>query len=664
LNLIPILFPALLTLNEAITATTVIIAASLMFYNLSHGWNNRVVRASSIVLACVIVVYLGDVFLALGRDNPKAHIEAWLRFEWLGIGLIPAALFHLSDALLETTGLTSRGRRIRVMRILYLFGSMFAIVAIATDSIGVGPVPFDPTNPLPTLRPGPLWLLYLIYFAIVLAISFNNVLRARRRCLTRVTHRRMTYLLLTFLMPAIGIFPYALVVAPLQDHQFLTISLIDVGSVGIALMLAFMAYPLAFFGQNRPDRVIKADLLRFFLHGPLTGAVVLAVILFLPGVMAALAFPGSDFLPFVAVAAVLIVQWGIAIVLPYLDRLLIYVGDQDQSLQLQRLSDRLLTAADARQQLEAILAALCDYLRVSSAFVVSFGAEGAKLESEVGSLRPATTWLASPEFQALADAASPPPDGYQVYGDLLAWQSFWLIRLRSPRPASIEAGLDMDVDPISAPRLVGLLGLWARSPQPDLSTDEHATVDALISRTARVLDNMQLQAGVFAALRGLVPTLNAGGQLSGAARYGDVPALVESSKAAALDTPVTPSALADLIHDALRDYWGGPNLTASPLLELQVVRQALTGNDNNPANALRAVLTHAIESLRPEGIPRKTPDWTLYNVLHMRFVQGQKVAEVADSLAMSNANIHRKQRVAIEQVAARLAAMEQDAQHR
>jgi hypothetical protein len=95
---------------------------------------------------------------------------------------------------------------------------------------------------------------------------------------------------------------------------------------------------------------------------------------------------------------------------------------------------------------------------------------------------------------------------------------------------------------------------------------------------------------------------------------------------------------------------------------MTVVKQALLENENNAVRAVRAVLTQAIESLRPEGLPRKTTDWMLYNILNMRFVQGRKASEVAESLAMSEASIFRKQGDAIKQVAAQIEAMERDAQ--
>lgn len=661
--------------NEAITATAVIIAASLLLYNLSHGIRDRVVRSSSVVLCCVLAAYIGDVFVALGNGNPFAHIEAWLRFQWIGIAFAPAALFHLSDALLETTGLASRGRRKRVVRILYLYGIVFLLTATGTDLI----VQHLALRPIPSMQPGPLFSLYLIYFTITLVISFNNVLRARRRCLTSVTHRRMTYLLLTFLMPAAGIFPYSLILSRASDNTVWILLLINLGNISVVLMLAFMAYPLAFFGQNKPDRVIKADLLRFLLRGPGTAIIVLMVILFLPATRF-FGLPGLEFLPFVAVAAVLLTQWAIAVFLPYLDRLLIYGKDQDDARQLRELGEHLLTQADARQLLETILAAACDYLRTPSAFVVSLNGEGAKLESSVGSLLPSQTWLTSPELLQLTAALSPNtphaeeskvpalqvmgigspapnsekepggevnlpelPDGFTAHDDLITWGSYWLVPLRSARPNG------------HTNRLIGLLGVWARSPQPDLEDEEPDVFAALYHRAARVLDDALLQQEIFGTLKGLLPEIDAVQQMPGAARFGNAPALAQPTSDVVKQPDFT-----DLIRDALRDYWGGPRLTESRLLQLNVVRRALAENDGNPARAVRAVLSKAIESLRPEGQRLMTTEWTLYNVLDMRFVQGRKVLDVADKLAMSEANIHRKQRVAIEQVAQKIAEMEHE----
>ena len=73
------------------------------------------------------------------------------------------------------------------------------------------------------------------------------------------------------------------------------------------------------------------------------------------------------------------------------------------------------------------------------------------------------------------------------------------------------------------------------------------------------------------------------------------------------------------------------------------------------------MLGQAIERLRPEGKQNFTaPEWLLYNILEMRFIQGRKVREIADRLAMSESDLYRKQRVAIGQLARVLTEMEQE----
>jgi hypothetical protein len=117
-----------------------------------------------------------------------------------------------------------------------------------------------------------------------------------------------------------------------------------------------------------------------------------------------------------------------------------------------------------------------------------------------------------------------------------------------------------------------------------------------------------------------------------------------------------------LVKDALSHYWGGPKLSDSPLLQLRIVEHALSEYDGNPIKALRAVLTQAIERLRPDGERKMTAaEWLLYNILELKFIQGRRVRDVALRLAMSESDLYRKQRVAIEEVANHIAEMERQA---
>ncbi|MEJ2560713.1 MAG: hypothetical protein P8186_31720, partial [Anaerolineae bacterium] len=110
---------------------------------------------------------------------------------------------------------------------------------------------------------------------------------------------------------------------------------------------------------------------------------------------------------------------------------------------------------------------------------------------------------------------------------------------------------------------------------------------------------------------------------------------------------------------------GGPQLSGSPLLRLQVVQEAMDQHDGNAVRALRAVLGQAIDNLRPDGERRMTTaEWLLYNILELKFIQGMRVRDIAHRLAMSESDLYRKQRIAIEEVARALAEMEQGQQNR
>jgi len=434
-----------------------------------------------------------------------------------------------------------------------------------------------------------------------------------------------------------------------DEPEALLLIVLDLANLIIMLMLIFMAYPLSFFGSEKPDRVIKSQLLEFMLRGPFTGAAVLAVILFVPRVTNVLGLDGDALMPFAAVATVLFLQWSINLLLPVLRRWLIYTHEQERAQWIQRLGDRLLTQEDASQLLESVLAALCDHLRVPTAFVAKMEADGAQLVQVVGELAPSPEVLNALELSTLANGNGAPGSQSQLrpVGDMFVWHSYWLVPLRYSRPSQNGA----------QPSLLGILGVWARAPEPDLKPDECELFQTLTRQAARVLEGVQHQAEVFVILEGLASQMDLMQRLRGVSRYGYLSALPEPS-----DDLISDPDFSILVKDALRDYWGGPKLTESELLKLNVVwREMEEADDHNPVRALRTVLAQAIESLKPQGQRSlTTPEWILYNILEMRFVQGRKVRDVALRLAMSESDLYRKQRIAIEEVARQIEQMERE----
>jgi len=206
----------------------------------------------------------------------------------------------------------------------------------------------------------------------------------------------------------------------------------------------------------------------------------------------------------------------------------------------------------------------------------------------------------------------------------------------------------------SKDQLLGLLGVVQRSGQV-LDEEQLEALSVLTGRTALALRDRYRQQEVFSSLEALTPQVDMIQRLRAAARYDGTELLTSP------DLPIEQKKFSRWVKDALTHYWGGPKLTQSPLMGLQVVQQALSEHEENPTNALRAILKQAVNNVRPEGERRFTAEWILYNILELKFLEGHKVRDVATRLAMSEADLYRKQRVAIEAVADTIMEMEQKA---
>lgn len=619
-------------LNETLAAAIVVVAASLLLYNLTRNLRNRVARTSAGVLACVTVVYVGDVLISLAIQ-PKT-IESLLRFQWIGLAFIPASTFHLSDALLATTGLTSRGRRRRVVRLLYAIATALLILATLTDTLIT--FVYLPDGQV-SLNAGIFFAIYMAYLIPTCVIAWTNVWRARARCITKSTQRRMTYLLVSVLFPIIGIFPYSALLDTGLEFSALALLLVNLANVLVILSLLLLAYPLSFFGSNIPDRVVKADLLRFMLLGPGTGLLALVFIIYNAPFSRLLGGLGEEFMPFMVVAVILLWQWMVDIALPYLERRLIYYDDTEQVIQLRNLSERLLTRADLHQLLEANLSATCDYMQASGAFVVRLQGKFPELIQTVGDITLTEDTLQQDDFRRIV---------YQP-GERILWRDYWLIGLYSHRHAQET------IDTV----LIGCMGFVALA--TPLTADEERLLARFVRRVAGALDDLLIQDELYATLEGLLPQINVT-----RARVAEVDYLPPRDAKPRLMNGHLPerAELLEQVHAALRHYWGGPGLTSSRLLELYCVQQAVSENENNLVRALRSVLLSAIERLKPEGErSMKNPEWTLYNILTLRFLEQRKVRDTATRLYMSDANLYRKQNVALEAVVDILVEMEREA---
>jgi hypothetical protein len=628
--------------NLILASANVIIGFSLLAYILTNNFRSSVARAFSALLAFVVMVYVGDIMVA--NVVSASSTLLWLRIQWLGIAFVPAACLHFADALLRTTNSVSPIRRMAVTA-AYGTSLVFFVLAAVTDLVVRDGVAVDL---IAHLAPGPYFNAFTTYFFASVLSAVYNVFRARQRCLTSTSRRRMTYLTVAIVAPGFGVFPYLLVATMsrfLSPNAVFGLSL--VGNVAVALMTVLSAYTVAYQGVFMPDRVIKHNLIHYLLRGPLVGSVVIFLMLVIPKVEAILGLPRDTALIFAVSLSIVLLQVAVNLAKPYIDRLT-YRQDRDEVAWIQQLDSRLLTSTDLAQLLENVLIALCDLLRVRSGFVVAMQEGALKIQVFCGPREAASRFVRGCDWQELATSfetkLGDSTEHVSVrHGELRNedfWRrnGYWLLPLRSRDRQST----------------LGILGVEARGGPPSLTAEALANVADLVRQAELALEDVHLQQNVFDALRQIVPEIEEIQRWRSAGVYSG-PARLEALES----NPVYAPDLNRVVREALRHYWGGKGLVESPLLRTRLVREVIDENDGVPARALRAVLSAAIERLRPEGERSMTAtQWVVYNILESRFVQGRSIREVAARMAISESDFYRKQRVAIEQLADTLVAME------
>ncbi|MDQ1301956.1 MAG: hypothetical protein QG637_1878 [Chloroflexota bacterium] len=635
--------------NLILSSAIVITAFSLLGYVLTHNLRSSVAQAFSVLLACVLLVYACDIIIP--RVEGAQAVVMWLRVQWIGIAMVPAAYLHFSDALLRSTRHFSQRRTLVVIG-SYGFSAALMLLALLTDVLVSDG---DLLSPVSHLKAGQLFPLFVAYFTATAVYGAYNVIRARRRCLTPALRRRMLYLAASFAAPGLGVFPYLIVSAGLVTYlgPAPVLLLAMIASVLVGAMLVVMAYTVAYYGVLTPDRVIRHDLIHYLLRAPILGTLVIIVMLVIPRVELILGLPRDTALIFVVVGMIVIGQLALGLSKPYLDRV-IFRQDREELAWIQTLDRRLLTSSDLHQFLSNILISLCELLRVDSGFILVQAAEGLRTEVSIGDLEAARQFAAGPEGRAAATAVwqALERDSREHEPHFYPDDVFWFCPLR---------GEDEE-------KMLGLLAVRARSPRVELEPVEAAEVDKLLAQASSAIADRYVQEGVFATLQRILPDLERIQEWRSELRYAPpLPAELGAGPAepdaAPEDTLQPPSsqgnALYAWVKDALSHYWGGPKLSESPLAGLRLVHRALEAHEGNAPRAVRAVLREAIERQRPAGERKLTAsEWLLYNILDLRFIQGQRVRDIALRLAMSESDLYRKQRAAVAEVAKTLAEME------
>ena len=618
------------TLNQILYAGVAITAIALLMYATGFNFKDRIVQTFALILVCVVLIYTGET--VAGVSTKPEFIQFWLQLKWVGLMMLPAVYLHFSHTLLTLSGRPSRGRRKTLVWLTYILTGLFAVLIFFGISIG-GLAP--DRAPIYYLERNQLTFYFGIFYIVVMAMVSYNLIRAMIRTVTKTGLRRMIYLFLGAAAIAITSIIFLFHGNTwFSFHPFWFWFFSILCSLITDFFLILMTYTVSFFGLLWTDRQIKSRLFRWLLRGPITAAIVLGLTTVARRYGELQGDAYSFYVPIVMVGGMLLIQYAINLFSPYIEKSFFWGDDRKDLETIQSLQDRMLTNRDLYQFLETTAALISDRLPVSGGFIALL--EGEKVVKTISS----GDQKAIEEVEISDDFIKQIQDNRGEQEGLIEWDGLYLV----PLEFTFEDGKN---------RLLGLCG-FVRNENREVEETDREAILQLAERATLAIKDHALQKQVIQSLSALQTEVDYLQNLRAVTSF-------NVDKLQNFQQPELPEGMAAWVKDALTHYWGGPKLTNNPLMQFKVVEEKSGNQDGNRTNALRSVLTEAIELIKPGGERKFTSEWLLYNILDLKFLQGKKVRDVARKLAVSEADLYRKQKIAIESVAQKIADMEASA---
>ena len=615
------------TLNQIMYAVVAITAIALFMYATGFNFRERIVQTFALILLCVVLIYTGETMAAV--TTQAMYIELWLQLKWVGLMMLPAVYLHFSDALLTLTGRPSRGRRSKIVWLVYALTAASAVLIFF--GISVGTLAAEPA-PIYYLERNQITFFFGIGYILVMVMVSYNMARALFRTATNTGVRRMVYLMAGAAAPAITsiVFLYhGNEWFAIHPHYFWFFSIL--ASIITVIFLVVLTYAVSFFGLRWTDRQVKSRLFRWMMRGPFVAAIVLGLTTAARRYGELQGDPYIFYVPLVMVGTILLLEYAVNLFSPHVEKSLFWGDDREDLETIQSLQDRMLTNRDLRQFLETTAAVISERLPASSGFIAVLDGESVDQVVTTGDPKQIAALEINQKFIEKVQENLAHDSG------LFEWQGLYLL----PLEFQFDDGRTL---------LLGLGG-FAKKNSSQVEEEDREAVLQLAERATLAIKDHNLQKQVIESLSALQTEVD---YLQSIRAVGSF----DKQKLSVLEKPDLPDGMSDWVKDALTHYWGGPKLTNNPLINFKVVESASERHEGNRTNALRGVLTEAIEKMKPSGERKFTSEWLLYNILELKFLQGKKVREVARKLAVSEADLYRKQKIAIENVALNIAAME------
>ncbi len=611
------------TISDVLTAGLAITTFSLFLYSLTFKIRDRLTNIFSIILFVLILIFGADAFGSVITE--KTTLLNILKVHWTGLIFIPTLYFLLSDALLALTGKPSHGKR-RIIGFGMIGISVFLCVLLYSNAL-LGELIVDQA-PAPFFMRTKAMDLYLVFFFSAVALSLYNFFRAIRRTNSPTSKRRMIYLVVGAIGLFFGLFPYLIFESSIGILNSLTFwFLSSILYLTSWILLNTMTYAVSFFGFSVPDREIKNRLFHWIFRGPLTASVTLGLTTLIRRTGTIL---GKDLLMLeilAMVACIVLLEHLYTLFFPKMEKILFRGKDLHELERIRSLEERLFTKNDFNQFAEIILAALCDRLRATSAVLYLKQNGGYEKPVEIGDPSRITEKVSKANFNFAEDWENK---------TILRWNGMVVIPIRNSKEHE------------NGTLISGFIGL-DRMKRTDLDPEQVRAVNLLLNRLHTAIVDYQQQQKMLYSLELLEPQMDEIQNLLAAGRFVNMNMSINLE-----DTEL----LNKWTKDALSHLWGGPKLSGNSLMQLAVVQHKADESGETLTKALRALLQDAINSIRPEGERQYTNDWLLYNILDFKFNENMKMRDIAKRLALSEADLYRKQRIAIDGVVKKIVEME------
>ncbi|HWS23019.1 MAG TPA: hypothetical protein VN226_01120 [Anaerolineales bacterium] len=614
-------------INQILTAGLSITAFSLLIYALSFNLRDRVAKSFAVILIAVVIIFTSEALESVSDTDILKDI--FLRMQWIGLIILPSAYFHFSDALLVSVGRPSRGRRKLMVRAFYFVSALFLVALISGLLVGELNKLGKPTMHLQRTA---LTNVFSFFYVSLIALTEYNFVRSYLRAVTSSGKRRLFYLLSGASFMAIGSFPFTLYGSSFAaNYELLFWSFAAINNIMVGSLLVMMAYVVAFFGVSWPDRIVKARLLKWLMRGPVAASIGLTAFILVRRAGEAFGLEYTSLAPASMAATFMLAEHMITLLSPYIESFLFYGQDKAEIKLFENFEERFLTQEDLTQFLETELAAMQDLLGTKNAFLAIVGQEKIKTVLHNGEPFFEQDRLAELLQQNIESGKPLIPVGEDllipIWNEITGWEE-------------------------SKFELLGLFGIH-NAGNAILDEQQLTGIQFLADRAAVAIMDRNKQLGMIASLQKMAPEVSTIQKIRASGRIeptnGYLASIGESED------------IIEVVRDALTHYWGGPKLTNSPLARLRVTQRLANREfEGNVQNAMRALLKQAVNQIRPSGDRKFTTEWILFNILEMKFFEGKKVRDVALRLAMSEADLYRKQRVAVEAVTEAILKMENE----